>query len=163
MSEKTIQINFSLQWLSYTYNAEFTEYWHTIKLKWFTKKTNLRLLNKCHFCFATKVILEVSIIWGKYLSSTIFLNFILPEFWRRECLSTPIFLPGESHGQRSLTGYNFRASLVAQTAKSQIQLRDQHFHKVLLPILLLKLFHFWNSVKLTPAHQIYLGFSLPQI
>ena len=43
----------------------------------------------------------------------------IPEFWRRECLSTPIFLPGESHGQISLTGYNFRASLVAQIAKSQ--------------------------------------------
>ena len=26
--------------------------------------------------------------------------------WRRECLSAPIFLPGESHGQRSLEGYS---------------------------------------------------------
>ena len=26
--------------------------------------------------------------------------------WRRECLSTPVFLPGEFHGQRSLVGYN---------------------------------------------------------
>ena len=26
--------------------------------------------------------------------------------WRRECQSTPVFLPGESHGQRSLAGYN---------------------------------------------------------
>jgi len=25
--------------------------------------------------------------------------------WRRECLPTPVFLPGESHGQRSLAGY----------------------------------------------------------
>ena len=25
--------------------------------------------------------------------------------WRREWLSTPVFLPGESHGQRSLAGY----------------------------------------------------------
>ena len=24
--------------------------------------------------------------------------------WRRECLPTPVFLPGESHGQRSLEG-----------------------------------------------------------
>ena len=24
--------------------------------------------------------------------------------WRREWLSTPVFLPGESHGQRSLAG-----------------------------------------------------------
>ena len=26
--------------------------------------------------------------------------------WRREWLSTPVFLPGESHGQRSLGGYS---------------------------------------------------------
>ena len=26
--------------------------------------------------------------------------------WRRECLPTPVFFPGEFHGQRSLMGYN---------------------------------------------------------
>ena len=26
--------------------------------------------------------------------------------WRREQQSTPVFLPGESHGQRSLVGYS---------------------------------------------------------
>ena len=26
--------------------------------------------------------------------------------WRREWLPTPVFLPGESHGQRSLVGYD---------------------------------------------------------
>ena len=26
--------------------------------------------------------------------------------WRREWLPSPVFLPGESHGQRSLMGYN---------------------------------------------------------
>ena len=26
--------------------------------------------------------------------------------WRREWLSTPVFLPGKSHGQRSLAGYS---------------------------------------------------------
>ena len=26
--------------------------------------------------------------------------------WRRECLSTPVFLPGEFHGQRTLVGYS---------------------------------------------------------
>ena len=26
--------------------------------------------------------------------------------WRREWLITPVFLPGESHGQRSLAGYS---------------------------------------------------------
>jgi len=27
------------------------------------------------------------------------------DLWRREWQSTPVFLPGEFHGQRSLTGY----------------------------------------------------------
>ena len=27
-------------------------------------------------------------------------------FWRRRCQPTPVFLPGESHGQRSLAGYS---------------------------------------------------------
>ena len=26
--------------------------------------------------------------------------------WKREWLPTPVFLPGESHGQRSLAGYS---------------------------------------------------------
>ena len=26
--------------------------------------------------------------------------------WRRACQLTPVFLPGESHGQRSLVGYS---------------------------------------------------------
>ena len=31
----------------------------------------------------------------------------LPEYsWRRELLPTPVFLPGEYHGQRSLAGYS---------------------------------------------------------
>ena len=29
-------------------------------------------------------------------------------FWRREWLPTPVFLPGESHGQRTLAGYSPR-------------------------------------------------------
>ena len=32
--------------------------------------------------------------------------------WRREWLSTPVFLPGESPGQRSLTGYSPRGRRV---------------------------------------------------
>ena len=28
--------------------------------------------------------------------------------WRRECLPAPVFLPGESHGQRNLVGYSPR-------------------------------------------------------
>ena len=26
--------------------------------------------------------------------------------WRKKCLSTPVFLPGKSHGQRSWEGYS---------------------------------------------------------
>ena len=26
--------------------------------------------------------------------------------WRKECLTTPVFLPGESHGQKRLVGYS---------------------------------------------------------
>ena len=32
----------------------------------------------------------------------------LEDPWRREWLSTPVFLPGEFHGQRSLAGYGPR-------------------------------------------------------
>ena len=42
--------------------------------------------------------------------------------WRREWQPTPVFLPGESHGQRSLVGYSHGA------AKSQTQLSDKHLH-----------------------------------
>ena len=34
--------------------------------------------------------------------------------WRREQLSTPVFLPGESHGQRSLAGYGPWGQIVRQ-------------------------------------------------
>ena len=31
---------------------------------------------------------------------------LIPGCWREEWLLTPVFLPGESHGQRSLVGYS---------------------------------------------------------
>ena len=34
-----------------------------------------------------------------------FYNYI-KVFWRRKWQPTPVFLPGESHGQRSLVGYS---------------------------------------------------------
>ena len=43
--------------------------------------------------------------------------------WRREWLPTPVFLPGEFNGQRSLAGY-----IVHGIAKGWIGLSDQHFH-----------------------------------
>ena len=44
--------------------------------------------------------------------------------WKREWQPTPVFLPGEFHGQRSLAGYG------PQGAKSQTQLSDKHTHTV---------------------------------
>ena len=48
------------------------------------------------------------------LDDNVLLVFVKPEFdlwvgkisWRREWLPTPVFLPGKSHGQRSLAGYS---------------------------------------------------------
>ena len=31
---------------------------------------------------------------------------LLGELWRRKWQPTPVFLPGKSHGQRSLVGYS---------------------------------------------------------
>ena len=40
--------------------------------------------------------------------------------WRRKWQPIPVFLPGESHGQRSLVGY-----IVHGVAKSQTRLSDE--------------------------------------
>jgi len=41
--------------------------------------------------------------------------------WRRKWQPTPVFLPGESHGQRSLTGYSLwsrkEADMIEQRAR----------------------------------------------
>ena len=37
--------------------------------------------------------------------------------WRREWQSTPVFLPGESHGQRSLAGYSLCGRKASDTTK----------------------------------------------
>ena len=37
--------------------------------------------------------------------------------WRRECLPTPVFLPRESHGQRSLVGYSARGRKESDTTE----------------------------------------------
>ena len=42
----------------------------------------------------------------KYIYSFFFNSFLY--WWRRMWQSTPVFLPGESHGQRSLAGYTPR-------------------------------------------------------
>ena len=42
--------------------------------------------------------------------------------WRRESQSTPVFLPGEFHGQRSLAGYS------PGVTYSRTQLSNTHIH-----------------------------------
>ena len=47
--------------------------------------------------------------WGcKELDTTEQLHFLsfYSSFWRRKWQPTPVFLPGESHGQRGLVGYS---------------------------------------------------------
>ena len=39
-------------------------------------------------------------------SNIIIITVMLPTNWRKEWQSTPVPLPGESHGQRSLAGYS---------------------------------------------------------
>ena len=45
--------------------------------------------------------------------------------WRREGLPTPVFLPGEFHGQRSLVGYSPWRSKESDKAEQQT---DTHIH-----------------------------------
>ena len=40
------------------------------------------------------------------MQETWFQSLSREDTWRREWQSTPVFLPGESHGQRSLVGYS---------------------------------------------------------
>ena len=38
--------------------------------------------------------------------------------WRRACQPTPVFLPGESHGQRGLAGYSPRGLKESDTTEA---------------------------------------------
>ena len=61
----------------------------------------------------------------------------LRNIWRRAWQPTPVFLPGESHGQRSLEGYT-----VHRVTKSWTRLKWLSMHP--LPLLML-LFYLWIS------------------
>ena len=50
--------------------------------------------------------------------------------WRRAWQPTPVFLPGESHGQRSLAGYSPRGHKESDTTE-QLSTAQQLIHKVL--------------------------------
>ena len=48
--------------------------------------------------------------------------------WRREWLPTPVFLPGKSHGQRSLEGYSSRGCKESDTTE-QLSTAQHHFYQ----------------------------------
>ena len=53
--------------------------------------------------------------------------------WRRAQQPTPVFLPGESHGQRSLVGYSLEGSKESDRTKVTKHARMQSFQ--IIPIL----------------------------
>ena len=48
--------------------------------------------------------------------------------WRRKWQPTPVFLPGESHGQRSLAGYSPPGSKESQLRHKRDTIDRFHFH-----------------------------------
>ena len=57
---------------------------------------------------------------------------VLPNAWRKQWHPTPVFLPGEFHGRRSLVGYSPWGRKELEYTKSQTRLSDFtitfHFH-----------------------------------
>ena len=60
--------------------------------------------------------------------------------WRRKWQPTPVFLPGESHGWRSLVGYSSRGR------KESDMTEQHHFHFLSTPVLLPGKSHGWRSL-----------------
>ena len=48
--------------------------------------------------------------------------------WRREWLPTPVFLPGEFHGQRTLVGYSPWGQKESDTAEQASTAQDSTMH-----------------------------------
>ena len=59
--------------------------------------------------------------------------------WRREWQPTPVFLPGESHGQRSLVGYSPWGRKESHTTEATYRARKNHL-----------LYSLWNKLMNTP-------------
>ena len=47
-----------------------------------------------------------SVNWKQEETSSVLLKTSTRKAWRRKWQPTPVFLPGKSHGQRSLAGYS---------------------------------------------------------
>ena len=56
-----------------------------------------------------------------------YLYYLLQVPWRRKWQPTPVFLPGESHGWRSLVGYSPQSRKESDTSERL----HFHFHKLL--------------------------------
>ena len=63
-----------------------------------------------------QMVKRLSTMWETWVRS---LGWEVP--WRRKWQSTPVLLPGKSHGQRSVVGYTAHG-----VAKSQTRLSDLH-------------------------------------
>ena len=65
--------------------------------------------------------------------------------WRRKWPPTPVFLPGESHGRRSLVGYSPRGHKGSDTTE------QLHFHQIfkeeIMPVLLKEELKIWRGRK----------------
>ena len=73
-------------------------------------KAGLVVLNSLNLCLSIKVLISPSIlneVFARYSNHGCrFFSFSTLNIWRRKWQPTPVFLPGESHGQRSLVSYS---------------------------------------------------------
>ena len=56
------------------------------------------------------------------------MNLSHPFFWRRKWQPTPVFLPGEPHGQRNLAGYSLWGRKELDTTEQLTHTHTQHTH-----------------------------------
>ena len=75
-----------------------------------------QLLSFCYFSF------QKYFNTGKDIESAIYIPISIYLYWRRKWQSTPVFLPGESHGRRSLVGYSPRGHKESDTTYISISI-----------------------------------------
>ena len=61
-------------------------------------------------------------------------------YWRGDRLPTPVFLPGESHGQRSLAGYSPQGCKELDTTEKLI-----HTHRCVYILINIYIYEFWET------------------